>query len=286
MPPNDHREGPDEVGTWLVIPYFEDDNGTERPVPSAKAISYLCRSIVVDGQPGVFALRRGQPMQVTVDVANWGAGSLPAVAQIRVWWSDPTVGFAAAHPFGQAVVIVPPDGKPVRSDVMIGTIPETAPNHVCLLANVAAPLDGAGKSAVPDPAGDRRWAQANLTEVVAAADGSFEMPFLAGNPFDAAASARIALRPLGEAELGLMSHMVQRDVRTLQPENVAITAPDGPAGDLVELAPRSQTPLVLRGSFPDGVPEGVEVHLALTQRIEEDGRLLEGSLGVRVAAPR
>lgn len=289
MPPSDRREGPDDAGTWLVIPYYDGDTGTDRPVPPGKAISYLCRSIIVDGQAGVFALRRGVPMGVTVDVANWGAGALTALAQVRVWWADPTAVFAQAHPFGQALVSVPPGGEIVRTGVMRGTIPLTAPPHVCLLAHVSAPLDGAGKTAVPAPALDRRWAQANLTEVVTAG-GPTPIPFAAGNPFGVAATVRFGLRPLSGAEQELMGQMTGRDFRTLpEPPEVTVETPAGDAVTDLVLEPGSQTPLTLRATLPQGVTAGTEIQMVLTQTITPTGdgerQPLEGSLGVRFLAP-
>ena len=256
-------------------------------MPNTKAISYLCRSIVVDGQPGVFTLRRGVPMGVTVDVANWGSGALTAAAQVRVWWADPSAIFAMAHPFGQAVVLVPPGGEVVRTDVIRGIVPLTAPNHVCLLAHVAAPLDDAGKTAVPNPAGDRHWAQANLTEAVAAEDGSVKIPFLAGNPFGAVASAHFGLRPLVDTEIDLMRELLHRDLRTLPAENVAVLNAVGNVSEVFELQPGAQEQLTLQATIPEGVPAGVEFHMVLTQTIEQEGlEPLEGSLGVRLSRPR
>lgn len=288
MPPSDRLEGPGDAGTWLVIPYYDGDTGTERPVPPGKAIPYLCRSIIVDGQAGAFTLRRGAPMGVTVDVANWGAGALTALAQVRVWWADPTTVFAKAHPFGQAVVPVPPGGEAVRSGVMRGTIPLSAPPHVCLLAHVSAPLDGAGKTAVPAPALDRRWAQANLTEIVTAG-GPVRIPFAAGNPFDRAATARFGLRPLTGTELELMGQMTGRDSRTLSaPLDVTVESPAGDAGAALSLDPGSQVPLTLLATLPQGVTSGTGIHMVLTQTIvpdDHDRQPLEGSLGVRFLAP-
>lgn len=290
MPPREPNEGREDVSTWLVIPYHDGDTGTERPVPNTKAISYLCRSIIVDGQAGVFTLRRGVPMGVTVDVANWGSGVLTAAAHVRVWWADPSAIFATAHPFGQAVAMVPPGGEAVRTGVMRGTIPLTAPNHVCLLAHVAAPLDGAGKTAVPAPAVDRRWAQANLTEVQAAVDGAVRIPFAAGNPFGTTATARFGLRPLAGREVELMRDLIGRDVRTLhEAADVAVENPAGDVSPTFELEPGAQVPMNLLATLPGGVPAGVEIHMVLTQTImppgEAEREMLEGSLGVRLLAP-
>ena len=289
MPPSDRVEGPDNVGTWLVIPYYDGDMGTERPVPDTKAISYLCRAIVVDGQAGIFTLRRGVPMDVTVDVANRGAGSLTAAALVRVWWADPSAIFATAHPFGQAVVLVSPGGEVVRTDVMRNTIPLSAPNHVCLLAHVAATLDGADKTAVPAPGADRHWAQANLTEAVATGDGTVEIPFLAGNPFGSTATARFELRPLTGPEVEQMRQLVGRDFRTLPAaETVSVENPAGEVLDAFDLEPGASMPMTLRARFSEGVPAGVEIHMVLNQTIapgDREREPLEGSLGVRLSAP-
>src|SRR5690606_33597734 len=113
MPP--HPDRPENVTTWLVIPYFDGDvgrKGGERPLPAAKGASWLCPAFRVDGVPGNTAFERGQPFQLELEVANWGAGTLPAVALVRLWWSDPAMSFAKATPIGQTSVVVPPDGKP------------------------------------------------------------------------------------------------------------------------------------------------------------------------------
>jgi hypothetical protein len=183
------------------------------------------------------------------------------------------------------VVLVPPGGEPVRTGLMRGTIPLTAPNHVCLLVHVAAPLDGAGKTAVPDPTGDRHWAQANLTEAVAAEDGSVKIPFLAGNPFGTVASARFGLRSLLDHELDLLRELLQQDLATLPAENIAVVNANGETSEMVDLEPGAQVPMTLQATIPGGVAAGVEFHMVLTQTIEQDGREpLEGSLGVRVTS--
>lgn len=288
MPPSDRIEGPKDVSTWLVIPYYEGDTGTDRPIAVNKAISYLCPSIIVDGQAGIFTLRRGEPMGVTVDVANWGVGALTAAVQVRVWWADPTTVFAKAHPFGQAVVLVPPGGEVVRTGVMRGTIPLSAPSHVCLLAHVSATLDGAGKTAVPAPAVDRRWAQANLTEAVAASDGTVTIPFAAGNPFAVAATARLGLRPLFEQEIGLMRQLTGQDIRTVSADEITVVNAAGEIGTTFDLEPGAQVPLTLSARLPRGTAEGTEVHMVLEQTVvPTEGTLrepLEGSLGIRLRA--
>lgn len=286
MPPNDEIPGgPDHPTVWLVIPYFPGDMGRvdiERPLTDAVAISWLCKSIIVDGQAGVFSFERGQPMTVTIDVANWGAGSMKALANVKVWWTEPTAGFAQAHDFGQTSVIVPPGGQPVTSPPMVNTIPLTAQPHVCLLARVTATTDGVDKGKTPDPIGDRHWAQANLTEVSASADGVVTVPFQVGNPFAEEMNASFEVSALSEGEVAGLREILNRDIRTAVPEDLQIKLARGESAlDGFAVPPRSQTPFELRGR----VEPGGTAYFKIVQRLTTHGEraMLEGSLGVGVS---
>jgi hypothetical protein len=299
MPPVDRPpSGPDQPTAWLVIPYFSGDvgrPGTERPLTDAKAISWLCPSIVVDGQPGVFAFERGQQISLTVAVANFGYGGIGALTRVTVWWVDPTVGFTAAHPFGEVAMLVPADGVPVTSPEIRYTIPATAPRHVCLLARATTALDGTSATktladgtkvaAPPDPVNDRHWAQANLTEAVAAADGSFEVTLEVANPFAEPMLARFDTGPLSHVESGLLGRMLGQDVAAAAPDRIQLASADD---DEVlrhgaQLAAGERLPLTLHGHMPAVGENGsyLKIVAALARQGEDEG--LTGSLGVRVS---
>lgn len=283
MPPLDerHPDRPEEVTTWLVIPYFADDvgrPGVERPVPANKAVPWLCASIIVDDVPGGTAFKRGVPIRVAVEVANWGAGALPAIALVRLWWSDPTLSFAAATMFGQTSVPVPPTGQPQRVGVFTVTIPQGASPHVCLLAQVSAPLDGA--SGVPDPNGDRHWAQLNLLEVTAAAgEGVIPVPFLLANPFPHEARSHLAVEEMSHVAVRFLSAQLGAEIRPGEGAEIDIAE-----GRLVDLPPQSSRWVEARLRIAGTPGPGERQGFVLTQQLWRDGdleeRVLTGSLGV------
>jgi len=285
MPP--HPDRPENVTTWLVIPYFDGDvgrKGGERPLPAGKGASWLCPAFRVDGVPGNTAFERGQPFQLELEVANWGAGTLPAVALVRLWWSDPTMSFAKATPIGQTSVVVPPDVKPRRTGVFTVTVPVGASPHVCLLAQVSAPIDGAG--AVPDPVDDRHWAQLNLVEVAAATAQTGTFPVLMGNPFDEPMRARVATAPLTSGTAERLAAARGRDVRADRDVEVRLVGEDGGEGSLTELGPHEvravQVTLAPEGGHAAGEPPyGFElVQTLFTDRDERPRHT--GTLGVLV----
>jgi hypothetical protein len=288
MPPNDQPPvGPDYPSAWLVIPYFDDDLGrplVERPLTDDKAISWACPSIVVDGTPGIFGFERGQPVSVSVSVANHGWGGLAALVRVSLWWADPTIGFAAAHPFGETNVLVPADGTPVASPLVTNTIPPTAPPHVCLLARATTTLDGTAAGSAPDPVNDRHWAQANLTEAVAAEDGAFDLAFDVANPFETATQARLRAAPLSESETGILRRILDADARTGLPEDLRLLDAEG--RDLtetaVDLRAKETMRVTLRGRMPEAGRRGT--FFKLVQSLGGDPRAPEmtGTLGVRI----
>lgn len=283
MPPPDerHPDRPEEVTTWLVIPYFDDDigrPGVERPIPPNQAVPWLCTSIIVNGVPGGTAFRRGVPIHIAVEVANWGAGALPAIALVRLWWSDPTLSFASATLFGQTSVPVPPTGQPQRVGDFTLTIPEGASPHVCLLAQVSAPLDGA--SGVPDPHGDRHWAQLNLLEVTAATGESvFPVPFLLANPFPHEARSRVAVEEMPHAAVRLLSEQLGIEIRPGEGAEIEIRGER-----LLNLPPQSSQWVEAWLRVPGPPGPGERQGYVLTQLLWRDGdpeeRVLTGSLGV------
>lgn len=273
--------------TWLVVPYFDGDvgrKGVERPVPPGKGASWRCPSIFVDGKPGNTAFRRGVPLKIALAVANWGGGTMPAAVLVRLWWSDPTLSFTKATAIGQTTIVVAPGGTPVQTGDFTVTIPPAASAHVCLLAQVSAPLDGA--PAVPDPHADRHWGQLNLVEVTAiAADGTVVVPVLLANPFAERRRSATAIEPMPRREADHLGQALGRDVRT---DGAGIEADlrdaDGADARLTELDGHEtrQVKVTLRLSDHAG---GEAAHgVVLTQRLmaEDDENALTGTLGVLI----
>ena len=276
----EHPDRPDRVGTWLVMPYFDGDvgrKGTERPLPPGKGASWLCPSILVDGVPGNTAFRRGVPLRIAVEVTNWGAGPLPAAALVRLWWSDPTLAFTAATAIGHTTLVVPPGASPVRTGDFSVTIPAGASAHVCLLAQVSAPLDGA--SNVPDPYADRHWAQLNLVEVTTvSAEGTVVLPLLFANPFAEPMRSDVAVEAMSREVANHLGQIRGHDIRT-------DTAGIEVDGGLTELQPGEtrRAELTLRLSDPPG--RGSALGFVLAQRLTAEGEesALTGTLGVLIA---
>lgn len=283
-----NRDRPQGVNTWLVIPYFDGDvgrKGVDRPLPPGKGASWLCPSIVVDGVPGNTAFRRGVPLRIGLEVANWGAGTLPAAALVRLWWSDPTLAFSSAVAIGQTTIVVPPGGAPVRTGDFRVTIPQGASAHVCLLAQVSAPIDGA--SGVPDPYGDRHWAQLNLVEVTTvSADGTAVVPLLLANPFEEPTQTGIGVEAMSREEANRLSRLHGRDIVTdVGGIEVEVRDPGGDGAGRIELRGHEtrEVEVTLRLSDP---PRGGAAHgFVLTQRLMASGEktALTGTLGVLVA---
>jgi hypothetical protein len=290
MPPENEGERPSEVSTWLVIPYYPGDKGipnnVDRPIDPNKATYWLCPAIIIDGTPGKTSFVRGVPTAVTVDVVNWGAGSLTAPVQVRIWWANPALSFIHAQPFGQAVLLAPAGTGPVRSREIIGTIPASAPAHVCLLVHVAAPMDGSPAGSVPDPAGDRHWAQFNLTEAVTDAEGAFQLTVDVGNPFDRDMFVRLRVGALHEGELLLLAQRLGRDIHTTEPDDVQMRLNGELAEGAINLRAGEQIPLEIFGRIRNLAP-GETVAITVTQTGTPEGSKmpLDGAVGVLVTFP-
>lgn len=207
---------PPGVNTWVVIPYFADDmgrKGVERPLPPGKGASWLCPSIYVDGVAGGTNFRRGVPLRIAVEVANWGAGGLPAPALVRLWWCDPTLAFSSAVAIGETTVVTRPGEGAARTGDFRVTIPLGASPHVCLLAQVSAPFDGA--SGVPNPYSDRHWAQLNLVEVTSiSGDGSAVVPVQLANPFPHDTTVVVTVEPMAREAADHLGRLYAHDIHT------------------------------------------------------------------------
>jgi hypothetical protein len=280
-----HGDRPEGVNTWLVIPYFADDHGrkqVERPLPPGKGASWLCPAIVVDGVPGNTKFRRGVPLRISIEVANWGAGTLPAPTLVRLWWSDPTLAFSAAVSIGQTTVVVPPGGAPVRTGDFSVTVPVGASPHICLLAQVSAPIDGA--SGVPNPYSDRHWAQLNLVEVTTiSGDGAAVLPIQLANPFAHATVAAVTIEPMSRWTADRLAPLYERDI---QIDAVGVEIQIGEEGvERIELAAREVVTVDVTLRFSDPPVSGAAHGFVLNQHfVDMQGDdVPTGTLGLLVA---
>ncbi|MGI8595476.1 MAG: hypothetical protein ACR2ML_14135 [Solirubrobacteraceae bacterium] len=225
------------------------------------------------------------PLRVALAVANWGAGALPAAALVRLWWSDPTLAFTTAVAIGQTTLVVAPGGAPVRTGDFTVTIPQGASAHVCLLAQVSAPLDGS--SSVPDPHGDRHWAQLNLVELTTiSADGTVVVPVLLANPFAQPRRSVVAVEPMPREEADHLGQLRRRDILAdADGIEAEVRDADGSDASLTELRPHEtrQAEVTLRLSDPPG--RGAARGFVLVQRLtaESEEIALTGTLGVLIA---
>lgn len=223
--PSEGNEGnrPDQnVSAFLVIPYFNNDmgrQGIERPL-NASIVSWLCPSVIVNGEPGKNNFIRGADTTVTVDVANWGSGTLSTPVYVRVWWSDPSTGFTTLNLFGQSTVAAPTGGGVRRTQPIVGIIPASAPAHVCLLVNIWSPLEATSSSTIVNPTNDRHWAQLNINDVSATIGRPFKFIFWAGNPLKRAATFEIAVRSVAREAIPMLER-VQR-AETMRVERLSV----------------------------------------------------------------
>jgi len=285
--------------TWLVIPYFNGDKGrpsVERPLNSS-IVWWLCPSIIVKGQPGKNQFQRGAPTSVTVDVANWGAGTLAAPVLVQLWWADPSTGFTTKTLFGQSVVIVPTGGGVRRSPPIVGVIPTSAPPHVCLLAHASSPLDVGTPGAPINPVNDRRWAQLNVAEVATTVGQLFQFMVWTGNPLRRATTFDVAVRPvLREAlpalERARRTSIVRTDRTSIQlferrrGEDGAASRVERGDRHEVTLEPGERRAVHVAGELPADIEPGASVAFEIVQSAGggNDEPLVYGAVGLIVTA--
>ncbi|MFC7738154.1 hypothetical protein ACFQX4_20500 [Roseomonas sp. GCM10028921] len=194
---NDGNDRPSDTRPYLCMPYWltpfapgaKWDDGQIRPLTKVPVvIPYMCDAI----HPGSYT--PGEQFDVRVDVLNSGGGNSAVIAIVSVYWAEPTAGFGTPEFLGSAPVVSPPSPTaPNTASVTIPvTIPLGSPAHVCLLVSVQHPLDKAG--AVPDPVGNRHWAQRNLMAVAAVTVGPTLVQFAVGNPFGERAVFNLVVR--------------------------------------------------------------------------------------------
>jgi hypothetical protein len=271
--------GPHDARPFFVIPYWppappgaSGDTG-QRPLP-ASATWYLCQGIHASPyQPAT-------DLEVTVDVRNFGGSNAPSLAQVTVWWSDPTTGFVIdpSRMIGFDMVAVPPRGGTARTKPMVEQIPASAPNHICLIARVTHQYDRAGEFVAP--ANDRHWAQRNIAVLLAPPREPAVLEFVAGNPFPEAAEFDLYVRPLEDVR-GLAGEVSGELVSW-----PALFVVDGRrkfegAGSFsIALEPEEQRPIRLSIRIDE---LGREQFAAFTVS-QQLGELHVGGLGVAVAA--
>jgi hypothetical protein len=295
---NEGRES-QPVSTFLVIPYFSGDRGRpsiERPL-SSSIVWWLCPSIIVNGQPGKNAFQRGVPTSVTVDVANWGAGTLAAPVQVQVWWADPSTGFTTKSMLGQSVVIVPTGGSVRRSPPIVGIIPASAPAHVCLLAYASSPLDVATPGSPVNPVNDRRWAQLNIAEITTTVGQQFQFMVWAGNPLGRAATFDVAVQLLSREALPMLTRV--RRAETVRTDRTSLQIFERQRGDedatrrsergarrQVTIEPGQRRAMHVIGELPADIEPGTSVAFEIVQsgRGEDDQPRVYGALGLIVTA--
>lgn len=224
----------DDIDTshpWLVIPYFNGDEGraSQRPLTkvSPPVTSWLCPSIHVQGvnystPPGSYL--PDEPLQITIDVDNRGVPN--AMVKVQVYWSDPATGFASPQLILTASKPVPGRAVtgPTRFPPLIWT-PEQAsiPPHFCLLvrASCTPPEPDPGPS-TPSPMGDRHWAQYNLQSAMVSAAGSSNFVFWAGNPALEAGAYAVTVQPLSERALQNVARLVRAEPVTIRAQQLAL----------------------------------------------------------------
>jgi len=287
---NTGNEHPSDTRPFLCMPYWitplvpggKWDDGELRPLTkNPGVISYMCNAI----HPGPYS--PSKPLDVRVDVLNSGGGNAAAIAIVSVYWADPTVGFAKPNFLAATPVVTQPSPSApniATTATITGTIPATAPPHVCLVVSVGHALDKPGTTC--DPVGDRHWAQRNLQAVATAVAGPTLIQFAAGNPFESKKVFDLVIQKTDMRQARTVAgafHVTASDMQVkLRLMNVqgAPLSPQGPqARTRVELGPRDKQQLQIEAETDNHLPAGQGIALeALLLDPGHDGRLV-GSLG-------
>lgn len=292
----DHDDDVDTAHPWLVIPYFNGDEGRASQRPLAKVVppvtGWLCPSIHVQGlnystPPGTYL--PDEPLQITVDVDNRGVPN--ALVKLQVYWSDPATGFASPKLILSATRPVPGRAVtgPTQFPPMIWT-PEQAsiPAHFCLLVHASStpPEPDPGPSA-PSPLTDRHWAQYNLQSAMLNAAGQQAFVFWAGNPALEQGAYLVEARPLGEQALRKLARLVRAEPVPARPQQLTLHRAIAPtreareASVVLELERGQRQALVLSAQELHLAPQQFTAVEVLQTRIgqEREGEAT-GSLGV------
>jgi hypothetical protein len=272
------REEVADSRPFLAIPYWTPgDTGVNRPVPNT-VTWYLCGGIRTS------TYQPGEVLEVAVDVINTGGSNAPSLAQVTVWWSDPTLGFVIKpqNLIGFRQIAVAPRGGTATTALMAWQVPASAPNHICLLARVSHPLDPAPP--VPDPVNDRHWAQRNLSVVKTSAGAPALIPFVIANPLPDGAGFQIRITPVVNATLLAEADGVTGEAFT---DFVAVISVDGVSGEGevnfgVDLEQGEERPFTVEIAVPE-LPDGTFAAFEISQ--SQDERVI-GGLGVVLVADR
>ena len=260
---NEHSDDSIDTRPFLFIPYWTTpmfpgdpgDTGTTRPLPSG-VISWLCNGIHAS------AYSPGQPLDVQVDVGNFGAGNATSLVTVLVYWSEPIAGtFSKPTLFGATSIAVPPRGAIERSSVISGIIPSWSP-HVCLFALVTHNLDKPGP--ILDPIGDRHWAQHNLQAVTVSPKKIVHLSFAVGTPQLERGRFEVQIRALDERKMETLAERFKATPR-LRLESLRIQLLDDTGRGLTELSSTATLPTNLgqRGR------RGLHLTLQMEERLEE-----------------
>lgn len=286
----------DTAHPWLVIPYFNGDEGRAAQRPLTKVAppvtSWLCPSIHVQGvnystPAGTYL--PDQPLQITVDVDNRGVPN--ALVKVQVYWSDPATGFASPKLILAASKPVPGRAAaPTRFPPMIWTPGHASiPEHFCLLvrASCTPPEPDPGPTA-PSPMTDRHWAQYNLTSAMLTAAGNSNFVFWAGNPALEQGAYLVEARAVGEDALRRLARIVRAEPVPVRARQVSLhRAADAARRDqrevsvLLELERGQRQALVLSAHGLQLAPQQFTAVEVVQTRVghERDGDAT-GSLGV------
>ncbi|MYM25936.1 hypothetical protein GTP46_25230 [Duganella sp. FT135W] len=286
----------DDIDTshpWLVIPYFNGDEGraSQRPLSkvSPPVTSWLCPSIHVQGvnystPPGTYL--PDEPLEISIDVDNRGVPN--AQVKLQVYWSDPSTGFAsqqliltASKPVaGRAVT------GPTRFPPMIWT-PDKAsiPPHFCLLVRASStPPEPDPGPLAPSPMDNRHWAQYNLQSTTLSAAGGKDFVFWAGNPALEAGAYSVTALPVSEQVLQQMARVVRAEPVPVRRQQLSLhraTDPairrTGEASMVLELARGERQALVLGAHDLHLAPQQFTAVEVLQSRV---GHEPTGSIGV------
>jgi hypothetical protein len=275
------EEGRFDARPHFVIPYWSStgpndpgDNGDIRPVPN-NVVWYLCPGIHVSPyQPG-------EDLEVTVDIGNFGGANTSSIAQVTVWWAEPSSGFVVTPDklIGYTTVEVDGRGGHESTGTMVKKIPSTAPDHICLLARVSHQYDRAGTTV--DPINDRHWAQRNLVAVPAQTGTQFVLPFLAGNPFGEEFEFVVLAEPASEERFRGLSEAVRAHPVLLDARLTVAEGEDGEGVEVLRLAlgPGEQRRLRVMVDLSSEVGPGEFGAVEVSQR-RDDGERIVGGLGI------
>lgn len=262
----------------LVLPYWTSpipssatpDTGQLRPLPGApEVVWWLCPSV----RP-LTPYAPGQDLTVEVDVGNWGGANAASLANVTVWWTPPSTAFSKLtvdNLLGVDLVPVPPRGSTRTTRRMTRPIPPTAPPHVCLLVRVFHALDplpvqtvNGTPVVIPDPVGDRHWAQRNLTALTAQPGTPVSLLFDAVNPTPHPQPFELGVHPADERVLEHLATLV--DARPLPLRaRFRLTATDH-GTPVVEPGETVRYELSLR----EGERRGMHLEIDLESPLDED----------------